>query len=312
MLWYGELFVSVCSRWRISFYFLVYMRIVCVINLRVSIYSVVFFTIVYLVCDYYDYLLAYVCVSCSCNRMYNPMIKNLLCHSRTVKCSRVGEMPHKLESSWISLTIHAKQCIAWTAAGKVAIFWDVSPCSRCHLLHAGFMPCWFSALKMEAIHSSEMSVHIRTTRLHVESLLGWFSTLKMEMILPPKRRSKYGLHGYTLNSCSADFRPWRWKLYVASKQRFTHGLYGYTLVSCLDDFRPWRWKLYVPPKRRFTYRLHSAISQKMAAFITTAVRTADPTSCRAVFNLFCSRTLRCNFSSIFLPLKLLVYNSSYT
>jgi hypothetical protein len=46
LLLYGELFVFVCSRWRISFYFLVYIRIVSVRNLRVSIYSV-FFTIFY-------------------------------------------------------------------------------------------------------------------------------------------------------------------------------------------------------------------------------------------------------------------------
>jgi hypothetical protein len=33
---------------------------------------------------------------------------------------------------------------------------------------------------------------------------------------------------------------------------------------------------YVPPKRRFTYGLHSVISQKMATFVTTAVRTSNP------------------------------------
>jgi hypothetical protein len=36
----------------------------------------------------------------------------------------------------------------------------------------------------------------------------------------------------------------------------------------------------VPPKRRFTYRLHGAISQKMATFITAALRTSDPTERR--------------------------------
>jgi hypothetical protein len=41
-----------------------------------------------------------------------------------------------------------------------------------------------------------------------------------------------------------------------------------------DWFSTWRW--YVLPKRRFTYRLHSAISQTMAKFITTAVRTSNP------------------------------------
>jgi hypothetical protein len=50
-----------------------------------------------------------------------------------------------------------------------------------------------------------------------------------------------------------------------------------TLVSCSADFRPWRWNWYVPPKRRFIYRIHGAISQKMAVFITTSVRTSNPT-----------------------------------
>jgi hypothetical protein len=39
------------------------------------------------------------------------------------------------------------------------------------------------------------------------------------------------------------------------------------------------------PKRQFTYGLHSAISQKMATFITTAVRTSNPT-CISLVGLF--------------------------
>jgi hypothetical protein len=35
------------------------------------------------------------------------------------------------------------------------------------------------------------------------------------------------------------------------------------------------------PKRRFTYGLHGSISQKMATFITTAVRASNPTYCSA-------------------------------
>jgi hypothetical protein len=50
----------------------------------------------------------------------------------------------------------------------------------------------------------------------------------------------------------------------------------YTLVSCSADFRRWRRSWYVPTKRRFTYGLHGAISQKMATFISTGVRTTDP------------------------------------
>jgi hypothetical protein len=51
-----------------------------------------------------------------------------------------------------------------------------------------------------------------------------------------------------------------------------------TLVSCSADFRPWKWRWNVPPKLRFTYGLHGAVSQKMATFIATTVRTSTPTT----------------------------------
>jgi hypothetical protein len=42
--------------------------------------------------------------------------------------------------------------------------------------------------------------------------------------------------------------------------------------------RPWRWRRYVPPKRRLKLGgIHGAISQKMILFITTAVKTSNPT-----------------------------------
>jgi hypothetical protein len=42
--------------------------------------------------------------------------------------------------------------------------------------------------------------------------------------------------------------------------------------------RPWRWRRYVPPKRRLQLnRLHGVTSQKMLLFITTAVKTSNPT-----------------------------------
>jgi hypothetical protein len=50
------------------------------------------------------------------------------------------------------------------------------------------------------------------------------------------------------------------------------------LISCSVDFRPWRWRWYLLSKRRFIYGLHGAVSQKMATFITTAVRTSNPIS----------------------------------
>jgi hypothetical protein len=42
--------------------------------------------------------------------------------------------------------------------------------------------------------------------------------------------------------------------------------------------RPWRWRRYVPPRRRVQLNvLHGDISQKMVLFITTAVKTSNPT-----------------------------------
>jgi hypothetical protein len=50
-----------------------------------------------------------------------------------------------------------------------------------------------------------------------------------------------------------------------------------TLVPSAADFRTWRWRWYIPPKHLFIYGLHSAVSRKMATFITTAVRSSNPT-----------------------------------
>jgi hypothetical protein len=51
------------------------------------------------------------------------------------------------------------------------------------------------------------------------------------------------------------------------------------LLVLLNLFlRPWRWRRYVPPKRPLTLNgLHGVISQKMILFITTAVKTSNPT-----------------------------------
>jgi hypothetical protein len=45
-----------------------------------------------------------------------------------------------------------------------------------------------------------------------------------------------------------------------------------------------KWKWYVPPKRRLTSNgLHGVISQKIELFITTAVRTSNPTEYEYIF-----------------------------
>jgi hypothetical protein len=47
-------------------------------------------------------------------------------------------------------------------------------------------------------------------------------------------------------------------------------------------FRPWRWRRYVLPKSQLTLKeIHGVISQKMVLFITTAVRTSNPT-CKTI------------------------------
>jgi hypothetical protein len=60
---------------------------------------------------------------------------------------------------------------------KSAVFWDVAPCSFCvnrrfkrnvsTTAHAGSSLAKFSTRKMEAIRSSETSVHTKTTRRHI-------------------------------------------------------------------------------------------------------------------------------------------------
>jgi hypothetical protein len=42
---------------------------------------------------------------------------------------------------------------------------------------------------------------------------------------------------------------------------------------------PWRWRRHVPPKCQLTFdRLHGDISQKIERFITTTMRTSNPTN----------------------------------
>jgi hypothetical protein len=49
-------------------------------------------------------------------------------------------------------------------------------------------------------------------------------------------------------------------------------------MVCWTILRTWRWRRYVPPKRRVQLNgLHGVISQKMILFITTAVKTSNPT-----------------------------------
>jgi hypothetical protein len=61
-----------------------------------------------------------------------------------------------------------------------------------------------------------------------------------------------------------------------SSAKTSHLVASWLLMNLF--LRPWRWRLCVPPKRRFKLdRLHGVISQKMILFITTAVKTSNPT-----------------------------------
>jgi hypothetical protein len=49
---------------------------------------------------------------------------------------------------------------------------------------------------------------------------------------------------------------------------------------------PWRWRWYVTPKRRLTFNgIYGVISQKIGLFITSALRTSNPTTSKAFYCL---------------------------
>jgi hypothetical protein len=78
--------------------------------------------------------------------------------------------------------------------------------------------------------------------------------------------------------------------------------------------RPWRWRQYVPPKRRVQLNgPHCGISQKMILFITTDVKTSNPTHLFLLILLLLHVLLSASFlfldrqiSSIFLQSLLLI------
>jgi hypothetical protein len=50
---------------------------------------------------------------------------------------------------------------------------------------------------------------------------------------------------------------------------------------------PWRWRPHASPKRRLIFiDLHEVISQKIEIFITTAVRTSNPTKSNICYSLY--------------------------
>jgi hypothetical protein len=58
---------------------------------------------------------------------------------------------------------------------------------------------------------------------------------------------------------------------------------AFMLVSCSVLFSTWRWRRYVPPKQWLTFSGLHDISQKTELFITTGVRTSNPTRDSSVY-----------------------------
>jgi hypothetical protein len=64
--------------------------------------------------------------------------------------------------------------------------------------------------------------------------------------------------------------------------------------------RPWRWRRCVPLKRRLTFNgLHGILSQKIVSFITTTVRTSNPTWLWLSVCLVCFLQLQCKHVDCF-------------
>jgi hypothetical protein len=65
--------------------------------------------------------------------------------------------------------------------------------------------------------------------------------------------------------------------------------------------RPWRWRWHVPLKHRLTFDgLHGIISHKMELFITTVVRTWNPTKCHSLryYLSICLQAMKATKSSV--------------
>jgi hypothetical protein len=69
--------------------------------------------------------------------------------------------------------------------------------------------------------------------------------------------------------------------------RFAACFYAGFLLSFF--FLPWRWRRYVPPKGRLAFNgLHGLVSQNIVLFLTTAVRTSNPTYVEYKLQMLCA------------------------
>jgi hypothetical protein len=83
----------------------------------------------------------------------------------------------------------------------------------------------------------------------------------------------------TKSSIFWDIMPWNpFKANRRFGGTYSLRLHGRRISRARNQLQN-KWRRYVPPKRRLTFnRLHDAISQKVVRFITTAVRTSNPTT----------------------------------
>jgi hypothetical protein len=92
-------------------------------------------------------------------------------------------------------------------------------------------------------------------------------------------------------------------------------LQGWAQIACFSEeyqlllscwylpwlIRPWNWRRYVPQKWQLTlYELHGIISQKIIHFITSAVRTLNPTIHVTVFKPFKDHLINCTLNGSWL------------
>jgi hypothetical protein len=105
----------------------------------------------------------------------------------------------------------------------------------------------------------------------------------------------------------SSFGIWRHVVRRVSTNVSEEHIASIFLATCLLAFfflnvflRPWRWRRYVSPKRRLKLDgLHGVISQKMILFITSTVKTSNPTWFYFTFSQTCTH-IYCNYVCIWI------------
>jgi hypothetical protein len=147
---------------------------------------------------------------------------------------------------------------------KNAVFWDVAPCRSCvnRPAHAGSSLADFTTLNMEAIRSSETSVHTISTWRHIpEDGILHIQIIDRLLSKPDNTTKKYEIRN--CDHCFSSLRPYT---HHTSRQLDFNPQDGSSTFlrnigkqqsqtihpSCLTTigFQPSRWKQHIPPKYR--------------------------------------------------------------